>query len=83
PAGLRRLNGIPARELQDRFEQHCDQRASYNRDRYPQLSATEQELVDDLALADRGDVLGGDRLDDDRELALDTDAGQLGADGLD
>ena len=82
PAGLRRLDGVPARELQDRFEQNCDHRASYNRDRYTQLSATEQELADDLALADHGDILGGDRLDDGRELALDADAGQLGNDGL-
>jgi hypothetical protein len=81
PAGLRRLDGIPTGELQDRFEQHCDQRAAYNRDRYPHLSATEQELADDLALADHGDVLGGDRLDDGRELALDADAGQLGDGG--
>jgi hypothetical protein len=81
PAGLRRLDGIPAGELQDRFERHCDQRAAYNRDRYPQLSATEQELADDLALADHGDTLGGDRLDDGRELALDADAGQLRDDG--
>jgi hypothetical protein len=82
PAGLRRLDGIAIGELQDRFEQHCDQRAAYNRDRYPHLSATEQELADDLALADHGDVLGGDRLDDGRELALDVDAGELGTDGL-
>ena len=82
PAGLRRLDGIPAGELQDRFEQHCDQRAAYNRDRYPHLSATEQELADDLALADHGDILGGDRLDDGRELALDNVADQLGTDGL-
>jgi hypothetical protein len=77
PAGLRRLDGIPTGELQDRFEQHCDHRASYNRDRYPHLSATEQELADDLALADHGDTLGRDRLDNGRELALDADAGQL------
>jgi hypothetical protein len=82
PAALRRLDGFSIGELQDRFEQHCDQRAAYNRDRYPHLSATEQELADDLALADNGDVLGGDRLDDGRELALDADAGQLGTDGL-
>ena len=81
PAGLRRLDGIPARELRERFEQHCDHRASYNRDRYPHLSATEQELADDLALADHGDVLGGDRLDDGGELALDDVAGQLRNDG--
>ena len=82
PEGLRRLDGIPAGELQDRFEQNCDHRASYNRERYPHLSETEQELADDLALADHGNVLGGDRLDDGRELALDADAGQLGIDGL-
>ncbi|MEL6693349.1 MAG: relaxase/mobilization nuclease domain-containing protein, partial [Pseudomonadota bacterium] len=82
PAGLRRLDGIPAGELQERFEHHCDQRAAYNRDRYPQLSASEQELADDLALADHGDVLGGDRLDDGRELALDADTGQFGTEGL-
>ncbi len=82
PAGLRRLDGIPAGELQDRFEQNCDHRASYNRDRYPHLPTTEQELADDLALADHGDVLSGDRLDDGRELALDADTDQLGADGL-
>lgn len=34
PARLRRLDGIPVGELQDRFEQHCEQRAAYNRDRY-------------------------------------------------
>ena len=77
PAGLRRLDGIPARELQDRFEQNCDHRASYNRERYPHFSEAEQELADDVALADHGDVLGGDRLDDGRELALDADAGKL------
>ena len=82
PAGLRRLDGIATGELQDRFEHHCDQRAAYNRDRYPHLSATEQELADDLALADHGDVLGGDRLDDGRELVLDPDAGELGTDGF-
>ena len=81
PAELRHLDGIPAGELQDRCEQHCDQRAAYKRNRYPHLSETEQELVDDLALADHGDTLGGDRLDDGRELALDADADQLRDDG--
>ena len=81
PTGLRRLDGIATGELQDRFEQHCDHRASYNRERYPHLSTTEQELVDDLALADHGDILGGDRLDDGRELTLDADVGQLRDDG--
>jgi len=82
PAGLRRLDGIATGELQDRFDQHCDHRAAYNRDRCPQLSATEQELADNLALADHRDVLGGDRLDDGCELALDADVGALGNDGL-
>jgi hypothetical protein len=82
PARLRRLDGISAGELQERFEQHCDHRAAYNRERYPHLSATEQELADDLALADHGDVLGGDRLDDGRKLALDANAGELRTDGV-
>ncbi len=47
----------------------------------PHLFATEQELADDLALADHGDTLGRDRLDDGRELALDVDAGELGTNG--
>ncbi|WP_299281388.1 relaxase/mobilization nuclease domain-containing protein [uncultured Tateyamaria sp.] len=81
PAGLRRLDGIPTGELQDRFERHCDQRAAYNRDRYPHFSATEQELADDLTLVDHGDVLGGDRLDDGGELALDGPTDALGTDG--
>jgi len=80
PAGLRRLDGIPIGKLQERFEQSCDHRASYNRERYPHLSAAEQELADDLALADHRDVLGGDRLDDGRELAMDANADQLGTD---
>ena len=82
PAGLRRLDGIPDGELQERFEQNCNHRAPYNRERYPNISATEQELADDLALADHGDVLGGDRLDDGRELALDADASELRDDRL-
>ena len=92
PAGLRRLDGIPTGELQDRFEQHCDQCAAYNRDRYPHLSSTEQELArdtdmgnqnmaDDLALVDHGDHRDGDRPDDGRELALDADAVQLRDEG--
>ncbi|MFT6105135.1 MAG: hypothetical protein ACJA1E_001563 [Paracoccaceae bacterium] len=50
PAGLRGLDGIPTGELKDRFEQYCDQRAACNRDRYPHLSATEQELVRDTCV---------------------------------
>ena len=78
----RRLDGISAGELQERFQQHCDQRATYNRDRYQVLSERQQErvgeaerddqaLVDDLTLGDRGDGLILDRYSADRELALD------------
>jgi hypothetical protein len=78
----RRLDGISARELQERFQQHCDQRTAYNRDRYQVLSQRQQErvgeaerddppLVDDLALGDRGDGLSLDRDGADRELVLD------------
>ncbi len=78
----RRLDGISARELQERFQQHCDQRAAYNRDRYQVLSERQQErvgeaerddqaLVDDLTLGDRGDGLSLDRDGADRELVLD------------
>lgn len=78
----RRLDGISAGELQERFQRHCDQRAAYNRDRYQVLSQRQQErvgeaerddqaLVDDLALGDRGDGLILDRDSADRELVLD------------
>ena len=78
----RRLDGISARELQERFQQHCDQRAAYNRNRYQVLSQRQQErvgeaerddqaLVDDLAVGDRGDGLSLDRDSADRELVLD------------
>lgn len=78
----RRLDGISARELQERFQQHCDQRAAYNRNRYQVLSERQQErvgeaerddqaLVDDLAVGDRGDGLSLDRDSADRELVLD------------
>ncbi|MDA7425004.1 relaxase family protein [Thalassococcus lentus] len=78
----RRLDGISARELQKRFQQHCDQRAAYNRDRYQVLSERQQErvgeaerddqaLVDHLTLGDRGDGLSLDRDGADRELVLD------------
>ena len=91
-AGLRRLDGIAIGELQKRFEQYCATRTEYNRNRYPSLSATEQELVrdadlgdqalaDDLALADHGVDLGGDRFDDGDELVLGFDDDALGADG--
>lgn len=78
----RRLDGISTGELQERFQQHCDQRATYNRDRYQVLSEQQQErvgeaerddqaLVDDLTLGDRGDGLILDRDSADRELVLD------------
>ena len=82
PERPRRLDGISAGELQKRFQQHCDQRAAYNRDRYQVLSQRQQErvgeaerddqaLVVDLTLGDRGDGLILDRDSADRELVLD------------
>lgn len=73
-------------------QQYCATRADYNRNRYPSLSATESELVresdlggqalaDDLALADHGANLGGDRLDDGRELVLGLDDDAFGDGG--
>lgn len=90
--GLRRLDGIPAGELQDRFDGHCERRAAYHRERYAPLPEREQELVrdadrtdqalaDDLALGDLGADRDGDRLDDGRELVLDVHADTFGADG--
>ncbi|UWR58056.1 relaxase/mobilization nuclease domain-containing protein [Phaeobacter inhibens] len=85
PERTRRLDGISAGELQERFQQHCDQRAAYNRNRYQVLSERQQErvgeaerddqvLVDDLAVGDRGDGLSLDR---------DSAAGELVLDGFD
>ena len=90
--GLRRLDGIPAGELQGRFDGHCERRAAYHRERYAPLPESEQELVrdadradqelaDDLALGDLGADRDGDRLDDGRELVLDVAADALGTDG--
>ncbi|MFG6529476.1 MULTISPECIES: mobilization relaxase [unclassified Sulfitobacter] len=87
----RRLDGISTGELQERFQQHCDQRAAYNRDRYQVLSERQQErvgeaerddqaLVDDLTLGDRGDGLILDRDSADRELVLDGFDGAFGDD---
>jgi hypothetical protein len=91
PERPRRLDGISAGELQERFQQHCHQRAAYNRDRYQVLSQRQQErvgeaerddpaLADDLALGDRGDGLILDRDSADRELALDGFEHALGDD---
>ena len=88
----RRLDLVPAQELQDRFEEYCGRRAAYHRERYAPLSDRDGEpvrdaaevdppLADDLALADRGDGADGDRLDDGRELLLDGAPDTLGADG--
>ncbi len=92
PERPRRLDGISAGELQERFQQNCDQRAAYNRDRYQVLSQRQQErvgeserndqaLADDLALGDRGDGLSLDRDSVDRELALDGFDHALGDEG--
>jgi len=78
----RRLDAIPAGELQERFQRYCDQRAAYHQDRYPVFSERQSErtaeperddpaLADDLALGDRGADHRLDRLDDGGELALD------------
>lgn len=91
-AGTRRLDLVPAQELQDRFEEHCRRRAAYHRERYAPLLDRDREpvrdtaevdppLADDLALADRGDGDDGDRLDDGRELLLDGASEPLGTDG--
>ena len=91
-AGLRRLDGIPVGELQDRFDGYCERRAAYHRERYAPLPEREQELVrdvdrtdqalaDDLALGDLRADRDGDRLDDGRELALDSVTDALGDGG--
>ncbi|UWQ94569.1 relaxase/mobilization nuclease domain-containing protein [Rhodobacteraceae bacterium M385] len=91
-AGLRRLDLVPAQELQDRFEEHCGRRAAYHRERYAPVSERDSEhfrdaaevdppLADDLTLADRGDGADGDRLDDGRELFLDGASDTFGTDG--
>lgn len=90
--GTRRLDLVPAQELQDRFEEHCGRRAAYHRERYAPLSDRNGDLVrdaaeldpplaDDLTLADRRDGADGDRLDDGRELLLDGASETLGIDG--
>ncbi len=92
PQRTRRLDGISTGELQERFQQHCDQRAAYNRDRYQVLSQRQQErvreaerddpaLADDLAMGDRGHGLNLDRDGTDGELVLDGFDHALGDDG--
>lgn len=88
----RRLDGITTGKLQERFQQHCDQRAAYNRDRYQVLSQRQQERVGeaerddpplayDLALGDCRDGLSLDRDGADSELFLDGFDHALGAEG--
>ncbi|GIT91708.1 hypothetical protein JANAI62_21650 [Jannaschia pagri] len=90
--GTRRLDLIPAQELQDRFEEHGGRRAAYHRERYAPVSDRDGEyvrdaaeidppLADDLTLADRGDGVDGDRLDAGSELLLDGPSDALGTDG--
>lgn len=92
PERPRRLDGVSVGELQERFQQHCDQRAAYNRDRYQVLSQRQQErvgeaerddpaLADDLAMGDRGDGLSLDRDGADGELVLDGFDCALGVEG--
>jgi hypothetical protein len=92
PERSRRLDGISTGELQERFQQHCEQRAAYNRDRYQVLSQRQQErvgeaerddpaLADDLTLGDRRDGLILVRDGADGELVLDGFDHALGADG--
>ena len=92
PVRPRRLDGISVGELQERFQQHCDQRAAYNRNRYQVLSERQQErvgeaerddpaLADNFAMGDRGDGLNLDRDGADRELVLDGFDHALGVEG--
>ncbi|NOC45867.1 relaxase/mobilization nuclease domain-containing protein [Ruegeria sp. HKCCD7559] len=92
PERPRRLDGISVGDLQERFQQHCDQRAAYNRDRYQVLSQRQQErvgeaerddqaLVDDLAVGDRGHGLSLDHDSVDGELVLDGFDGAFRDDG--
>ncbi|QLL43315.1 relaxase/mobilization nuclease domain-containing protein [Sulfitobacter pontiacus] len=92
PAETRRLDEFSVGELQDRFQQHCDQRAEYNRDRYPLLSERQPEriaearrddpaLADNLTLGDRGADHSVDRLDRGGELALDDLFDAFGTEG--
>ena len=90
--GIRRLDGIPTGELQERFDSHCERRAAYHRKRYAVLSERDGEsfpnptefdpsLSNDLAFSDFGADLGLDRLDDGRELFLDARPETVGVNG--
>jgi len=87
----RRLDGLAHDRLRADLAGHVERRADYNEERYGALSVSQQELVrgtdrtdqeldDVLALDHHGDHLDGDRLDDGRELALDSPTDALGTD---
>ncbi|UWR27351.1 relaxase/mobilization nuclease domain-containing protein [Sulfitobacter sp. S223] len=88
----RRLDGISHDSLRADLADHVERRADYNEERYGALSVSQQELVrgtdridqelaEVLTLDHHGDHRDGDRLDDGRELALDSPADTLGTDG--
>ena len=70
PAGLRRLDGIPVGELQDRFEDHCRKRAGYNQDRYRNVSVAREEASDAAEREHREDGLDALGLDGADSLLL-------------
>jgi hypothetical protein len=87
----RRLDGIPAAELQERFDGHCDARARYNRSRYPHVSARDlghdaelpapDHALDDLGAGDpAGDRDCRDHGAARTELVLERDAVEVGTD---
>ncbi|RWR47219.1 mobilization relaxase [Sinirhodobacter ferrireducens] len=94
PGGSRRLDAVSTDALQAGFAEHCDRRARYNRERYPELpsverAGAEQSAPRDLArdaaraLGDGGDLppeLGDLHR---AELALEpgVDPGQIGLSG--
>jgi hypothetical protein len=88
----RRLDGISHERLRADLADHVERRTEYNEERYGALSVSQQELVrgtdradqeldDVLALDHHRDHRDGDRLDDGRELALDSPTDALGTDG--
>ncbi|MEP1612065.1 MAG: mobilization relaxase [Roseobacter sp.] len=87
-----RLDGLSHERLRADLADHIERRADYNEERYGALSVsqpelvrgtdrTDQELDEVLALDHHGDHRDGDRLDDGRELALDSPTDALGTDG--
>ncbi|MEO8242367.1 MAG: relaxase/mobilization nuclease domain-containing protein [bacterium] len=85
----RRLDGIPAAELQDRFDGHCSARAEYNRGRYNHVSELDLGHHAELSASDHAldglvaDHSYGDGHDLDRDVArsqlvLERDAVEVG-----